>query len=69
MVKLVLVLLVLLLSAVHDFAVGPRAAALKRADPDSVRARSLGRLASRIARANLLLTLAILALAVMLVRC
>ncbi len=65
-VKLVLVLLVLVLSAFHDFAIGPRAAALRRAgDPRQLR---LGKTASWMARLSLLLTLTIVALAIAMVR-
>ena len=65
-VKLAVVLPVLLLSAFHDFAIGPRAAALRRAgDP---RQRRLGKIASWVARLTLLLTLIIVALAIVMVR-
>lgn len=67
-VKLLLVLLVLGLSAVHDFAIGPLASQRLRAEPGSPEATELRRRASLLGRANLLLALAIVALAVMLVR-
>ena len=66
--KLVLVALVLGFSAVHDFVVGPRAGRLMLEAPDqpgTVRWRMAARWMGRI---NLLLALAIVALAVRLVR-
>jgi putative copper export protein len=63
--KLGLFLVVLALSAVHDFRLGPRAAA---AGPGSPEAARLRRAASWLGRLNLLLALAILVFAVMLVR-
>jgi putative copper resistance protein D len=66
--KLALVVLILALSAVHDFLVGPRAAALMRDDPASPRALAWRGAASWMGRANLLLALAVLAIAVALVR-
>jgi len=65
--KLALVVLVLALSAVHDFIVGPRAAALMRDDPGSPGALAWRRAASWMGRVNLLLALAVLAIAVALV--
>ncbi|MBX6378285.1 MAG: DUF4149 domain-containing protein, partial [Clostridia bacterium] len=66
--KLALVVVILALSTVHDFAVGPRATAAARADPASAAAVRLRRLASRLGRLNLLLALAVAALAAALVR-
>lgn len=66
--KLALVALILVLSAVHDFGVGPRAAVLLREDPGSPRARAWRSAASWMGRLNLLLALAVLAIAVALVR-
>lgn len=66
--KLFLVAGVLGLSAVHDFAIGPRATALWQADPASPQAWRLRRQASWIGRLNLLLALGAVALGVMLVR-
>lgn len=66
--KLLLVAVVLGLSVVHDFAIGPRATALWQADPASPQARRLRRQASWIGRLNLLLALGAVALGVMLVR-
>ncbi|MEW6272928.1 MAG: CopD family protein [Thermodesulfobacteriota bacterium] len=66
--KLVLVAVILALSLVHDFVVGPRATRVLRTDPTSPAAARVRRAASWLGRANLLLALAVLALAVMLVR-
>ena len=63
--KLALFGLVLLLSALHDFRWGPRAAA---AEPGSTEALRLRRIAGWVGRATLLLALAIVFFAVMLVR-
>jgi uncharacterized membrane protein len=67
-IKLLVVLAVLALSAVHDFYVGPRATAQLRQAPGSERAQKLRRAASRFGRVNLLLGLIAMALGVMLVR-
>jgi len=67
-IKLLLVTLVLVLSAVHDFYLGPRATRLLEADPESPEARSIRTLASWIGRIMLLLSLLILWLAILLVR-
>ena len=67
-IKLGLVGIVLLISLVHDFVIGPRAGLAARTHPGSVEARRLRRQASWLGRLNLLLTLIILALAVTLVR-
>lgn len=66
--KLLVVAVILGLSAVHDFGVGPRATALWQADPASPEAKRLRRQASWIGRLNLLLALGATALGVMLVR-
>lgn len=66
--KLLLVGIVLILSTIHDFWVGPRATQWwqeKETDPRTLRLR---RQASWIGRANLILALLIVALAVALVR-
>lgn len=63
--KMVLVGVVLLLSAVHDFWLGPRSS---RATPGSPEALRLRRAASWLGRLNLLLALMVIFLAVMLVR-
>lgn len=66
--KLALVALVILLSAVHDFGVGPAATTAIAEAPGSTRAERLRRRASLLGRANALLALVIVALAVMIVR-
>jgi uncharacterized membrane protein len=66
--KLGLVAVILVLSAVHDFWVGPRAAALWQADPDGARTRRWRAAAAWLGRLNLLLGLLVIALAVALVR-
>ncbi len=66
--KLLLVAIVLVLSAIHDFRVGPRATALLREKPGSPEALRARRQASWFGRVNLLLALAIVLLGVMLVR-
>jgi len=63
--KLSLFGVVLLLSALHDFRWGPRAAAAEPGSPEALRLR---RVASWVGRVNLLLALAIVLFAVMLVR-
>ena len=67
-VKLFLVALVLAASIVHDFWIGPRASRLLRAAPGSPQTARLRSRATLLGRMNLLLALAIVALAVMLVR-
>lgn len=59
---------VLLVSALHDFVLGPRATAAIARDPQSGEAQALRRRASLVARANVLLALALVAAGVMLVR-
>jgi putative copper export protein len=66
--KLSLVALVLALSAVHDFLVGPRAGRLMIEAPDAPRTRAWRSAARMLGRVNLLLALLIVALAVRLVR-
>jgi uncharacterized membrane protein len=66
--KLALVAAMLVLSALHDFVVGP-ASTRALTDPDgSARGRALRRRASWLARVSTLLALAVVALAVALVR-
>lgn len=67
-IKLFCFVLVLLLSAVHDFVVGPRATAVGQAAPGSPEAIRLRHQASWYGRVNLLLALAVVALGVALVR-
>jgi uncharacterized membrane protein len=66
--KLALVALVLVLSALHDFAIGPRAGRLMAEAPDATRTARWRGAARWMGRVNLLLALAIVALAVRLVR-
>jgi uncharacterized membrane protein len=66
--KLGLFALVLVVSAVHDFVVGPRATLAVEHDPGSPAAKTLRRQASRLGRANALLALLLVALGVILVR-
>jgi uncharacterized membrane protein len=66
--KLFLVAVVLILSMIHDFFIGPRATTVGQHAPDSAEALRLRRQASWIGRVNLLLSLVIVALGVMLVR-
>ncbi len=66
--KIHLVIVVLVLSGVHDFWIGPRASALWSAEPDAARTRAWRAAASWVGRANLVLGLLIVAIAVVLVR-
>ncbi len=66
--KLFLFCLVLALSCLHDFAIGPRATALWRKEPTSPEAGRLRRQASWIGRLNLLLALVLVALGIILAR-
>lgn len=68
MLKLGLFVLVLGISAVHDFAVGPRATRAIAADPRSARAERQRRRASMLGRVNVVLALVLVAAGVMLVR-
>ncbi len=66
--KLFLVAWILALGALHDFWIGPRATALGRENPGGVQAGRLRRQASWLGRLLLLLSLAVLVLAIRLVR-
>ena len=66
--KLSLVLVILVISAVHDFSIGPRASASLQANPTSPEALRLRSLATWFGRLNLLLALIVAACGVMLVR-
>jgi uncharacterized membrane protein len=66
--KLALVATALVLSALHDFVVGPRAHAAMRRDPGTAETERLRRTAGRIGRITFLLALGIVALGVMLFR-
>ncbi len=67
-IKLILVALVLVISAVHDFYIGPRATRMLLENPDDPRGDSLRRMASLIGRMNVVLGLIIVFLAVALAR-
>ncbi len=66
--KLVLVAVILLMSAVHDFFIGPRAAVLWRDNPASAVTQRFRRYAVQLGRLNLLLALIVIVLGIMLVR-
>lgn len=66
--KVSLVGLMFVVSAIHDFYLGPRATRLLAEHPDAPEAQRLRRTASYIGRLMLLASLVILALAVLLVR-
>lgn len=66
--KLCLFVLMLIISAVHDFVLGPRATRAIEQDPRSAEAERLRRKASLLGRANVLFALTFLALGVVLVR-
>lgn len=68
MLKLLAFAVILALSAVHDFSIGPRAAAVWEKDPQSAASGRLRRQAVRFARVNLLLALIAIILGTMLVR-
>lgn len=67
-IKLLLVGLILLISVLHDFAIGPRATVMGQQNPASPRAVQLRRQAVWLGRFNLLLALVVVALGVVLVR-
>ncbi|MDD9947737.1 MAG: CopD family protein [Myxococcales bacterium] len=66
--KLAVFAAVVVLSAVHDFSVGPAATQAMQRAPDSPQALRLRRLASWMGRANALLALLLVALGVAIVR-
>ena len=66
--KLVLVLIIIALSLLHDFIIGPRAAAAGIDNPASPQAMRYSRYARWMGRLNLLLALSAVALGIMLVR-
>jgi putative copper export protein len=68
LVKLGLVLLILGVSAVHDFFIGPAAVARWQAEPGSAAATRMRRAASACGRLTLLLALGVVGLALVLVR-
>ena len=67
-IKLLVVAVILLISVVHDFLIGPRASVSGQEDPTSPRSSRLRRQASWLGRVNLLLGLIVVALGVVLVR-
>ena len=68
LLKLGAFVLVLVVSAIHDFVVGPKATAAITRDPRSPEAARFRRRASLLGRLNALLALVLVALAVMIVR-
>ncbi len=66
--KSVLFAVVLIVSGIHDFWLGPKAAVLMDEDPDHPRTRRLRSASKWAGRVNLLLGLAIVYIAVTLVR-
>jgi len=67
-IKISVVITIIILSAIHDFWVGPRATELSRIDRNAASSQSMRRWAGWLGRTNLLLALGIIALAVFLVR-
>lgn len=67
-IKLAVFAFVLVLSAMHDFVIGPRATAAMAADPRGAEATRLRRRASQLGRVTGLLALLLVALGVILVR-
>lgn len=67
-IKLHLFALVLIVSGIHDFYAGPKAARLMDEDPDSPKTKSIRKLSSWLGRLNLLLGLGILFFALRLLR-
>jgi uncharacterized membrane protein len=66
--KVLLVAAIVALSLYHDFKVGPAAARAMEADPAGAEAQTLRRRASWLGRANMLLSLVVMTLALLLVR-
>ncbi|MBI2060820.1 MAG: DUF4149 domain-containing protein [Nitrospirae bacterium] len=66
--KLILFYVILVISAVHDFYLGPKATASWMADPNSPKTAKYRNLASKLGQIGLLISLAIVAFAVMMVR-
>jgi len=66
--KFGLFIVVVAVSAWHDFWLGPLAAAVGERDPHGPEAEKLRRLASKVGRLNVLLALALVAFAVIIVR-
>jgi putative copper export protein len=68
LVKLLLFVGVLVVSAVHDFVIGPRAVDVLASEPGSAEAARLRRRAGQLGRLNGMLALALVATAVVIVR-
>ena len=66
--KLAVFACVLVLSAVHDFMIGPRAAVVMTENPGSIESETLRRRASIMGRSNAVLALVLVLLGVMIVR-
>ncbi len=66
--KIATFVLVLIISSIHDFVVGPRATIAIAEDPTSAQTRFLRRSASLLGRINVLLALALVAAGVIIVR-
>ncbi len=66
--KLAVVVLIVVLTAFHDFYWGPRTLALRRLDPGSAAAQRARKVTMRLGQVSLLLSLIAVFLAVMLVR-
>jgi uncharacterized membrane protein len=66
--KLILVAVILALSAIHDFRIGPRATVIGQTRPNSQEALTLRKQASWIGRLNALLALIVMGLGLLLVR-
>ena len=66
--KLLIFAIILIMSAVHDFYIGPKATELWQANPDSPQAKKLRKSASWFGRLNLLLGLLVVYLAIGMVR-
>jgi uncharacterized membrane protein len=67
-IKLVLVSIIFLLSAVHDFRVGPRATMVGQTKPGSPEALRIRKQATWIGRLNVILALLVITLGIILVR-
>ncbi len=68
LLKLVIFSIIVLMSAVHDFYIGPKATELWQQNPDSPEAKKLRKSASWFGRLNLLLGLIVVYLAIGMVR-
>ena len=66
--KVMVVGIIIIVSAIHDFALGPKAARELEADPEGEEAEKYRRRASWMGRLNLILGIIVVFLAIMLVR-